>query len=234
MSSSAFAGWTADRARALRIVSLVVVALFASACHRGSVPLLAAKPPKLDAASPDSFVVRFETTRGTIDLTVHRDWSPRGADRIHWLVRNGFYDGVRFFRVVPGFVVQFGISPDTAVARVWKSRSIADDSVTRSNVRGTLSFATSGKDTRTVQLFINVNDNGRLDSRGFSPLAQVVAGMSVVDSLYSGYGEGAPRGAGPSQERMEKEGDAYITRDFPRLDRIVRASVVQEFGTRRR
>jgi peptidyl-prolyl cis-trans isomerase A (cyclophilin A) len=148
---------------------------------------------------------------------------------LYWLVRHRFYDGARFFRVVPGFVVQFGISPDTAVSRAWRARRISDDSVKRSNVRGTLSFATGGPNTRTVQLFINIADNARLDARGFSPLAQVVSGMRVVDSLYSGYGEGAPRGKGPEQGRMEKEGDAYIVRDFPLLDRIVRTRVTQEY-----
>lgn len=206
-----------------------MTALLATACHRGGVTLSSNDLPKLDAAAPDSFVVRFETSRGPFDLKVHRDWSPRGADRLYWLVRHRFYDGVRFFRVVPGFVVQFGISPDTAVSRNWKSRRIADDSVTRSNVRGTLTFATAGPNTRTVQLFINIADNARLDARGFSPLAQVVDGMPVVDALYSGYGEGAPRGKGPEQGRMEKEGDAYIARDFPLLDRIIRTRMLEEF-----
>ncbi|MEO7962544.1 MAG: peptidylprolyl isomerase [Gemmatimonadaceae bacterium] len=221
-------------ARRIARVSLVAsVGFLIAACHRGSSPLLASNPPRLDAMAPDSFVVRFETTRGDFDLKVHRDWSPRGSDRLHWLISHGFYDRARFFRVVPGFIVQFGISADTAVARAWKPHRITDDPVARSNVRGTLSFATSGPNTRTVQLFINTNDNARLDQRGFSPLAQVIAGMPVVDSLYSGYGEGAPRGSGPSQELIEREGDAYLARNFPKLDQILRARMMQVYSARR-
>jgi peptidyl-prolyl cis-trans isomerase A (cyclophilin A) len=196
--------------------------------------LLAPEPQQLDAAGPDSFVVRFETTKGNFDLKVHRDWAPRGADRLHWLARHGFYDRVRFFRVVPDFVVQFGIPADTAVTRVWRERRFGDDSVTRSNVRGTLSFATGGPNTRTTQLFINLKDNTRLDHLGFAPIAQVVVGMEVVDSLYRGYGEGAPRGKGPSQGRINAEGDSYLAREFPLLDQVRRARVVQEWRRRGR
>lgn len=215
--------------RRARIVAATLALFAGAACHRAGSPLTSPRPDKLDAAAPDSFVVTFETSRGAFDLMVHRDWAPRGADRLHWLITHHFYDGVRFFRVVPNFVVQFGIAPDTAVSRTWKMRRIDDDSVRRSNVRGTLSFATSGPNTRTVQLFINIADNARLDSRGFAPFAQVVSGMGVVDSLYSGYGEGPPRGKGPDQGRMEKEGDTYIARDFPMLDRIVRARVSRAY-----
>ena len=180
----------------------------------------------LDAAGPDSFTVRFTTTHGLFDLKVHRDWSPRGADRIYWLVNHKFYDGARFFRVVPNFVVQFGMPPDTVVNRTWKDRRIPDDTVKRGNVRGTLSFATGGKDTRTTQLFINLKDNQRLDPLGFSVVAQVVAGMPVVDSLYQGYGDGPPRGKGPSQDSIAKLGESYLARGYPKLDKIVMARVV--------
>ena len=209
-----------------RLFPLLVAAALAGACHRPS-PLLAPTPKGLDAVGPDSFVVRFTTTKGLFDLKVHRDWSPRGADRLYWLFSHGYYDGVRFFRVVPNFVAQFGMSPDTAVTRAWSERRFPDDSVTRSNVRGTLSFATGGPNTRTTQLFINLRDNTRLDARGFSVLAQVVSGMPVVDSLYQGYGEGEPRGKGPSQDRIAKEGEAYLAKDFPLLDKVVTARVVQ-------
>jgi len=207
------------------LVLLLAAAALVGACHHPN-PLLAPTPKGLDAAGPDSFVVRFATTKGLFDLKVHRDWSPKGADRLYWLFTHRYYDGVRFFRAVPNFVVQFGMSPDTAVTRAWTDRHFADDSVTRSNVRGTLSFATGGPNTRTTQLFINLKDNSRLDSRGFSVLAQVIAGMPVVDSLYQGYGEGEPRGKGPSQDRIAKEGEAYLARDFPLLDKIVTARVV--------
>jgi peptidyl-prolyl cis-trans isomerase A (cyclophilin A) len=203
-------------------------ALLLAACHRPA-PLTAPTPDKLDAVAPDSFTVRFTTTRGPFDLKVHRDWSPRGADRIYWLVNHKFYDGVRFFRAVPDFVVQFGMHGDTAVNRVWKDRRFADDSVTRGNVRGTLSFATGGPNTRTTQLFINLKDNTRLDARGFSVLGQVVAGMNVVDSLYQGYGDGPPRGKGPSQELIASQGESYLAREFPKLDRVVTARVVKRW-----
>jgi len=213
--------------RSLSLLLLCAAAL-GGACHRAA--LLTAPTPKgLDAAGPDSFTVRFTTTRGPFDLKVHRDWSPRGADRLFWLVNNRYYDGVRFFRTVPNFVVQFGLSGDTAVSRGWRDMRFADDTVKRGNVRGTLSFATGGPNTRTTQLFINLKDNQRLDPMGFSVAAQVVAGMAVVDSLYRGYGEGPPRGTGPSQDLISKEGEAYLAREFPRLDKIVKARVVQRW-----
>jgi peptidyl-prolyl cis-trans isomerase A (cyclophilin A) len=199
-----------------------------AACHRTS-PLLSPAPGKLDTVSPDSFTVRFTTTRGDFDLKVHRDWSPRGADRLYWLFQHKYYDRVRFFRVVPNFVVQFGMHGDTAINRAWKDRRFADDSVLRSNVRGTLSFATGGPNTRTTQVFINLKDNQRLDRLGFSVVAQVVAGMNVVDSLYKDYGDGPPRGKGPSQDTIAKDGEAYLAREFPKLDRVVTARVVKRW-----
>lgn len=207
---------------------MIAAAAFAAACHR-PVPLTSPAPKGLDAVGPDSFTVRFTTTRGPFDFKVHRDWSPRGADRIYWLVSNGYYDGVRFFRAVPNFVVQFGMNGDTAVQRAFRERRIPDDTVKRGNVRGTLSFAMGGPNTRTTQLFINLKDNQRLDPLGFSVVAQVVAGMGVVDSLYQGYGDGAPRGKGPSQDTISKEGEAYLARDFPLLDQVITARVVRRW-----
>ncbi len=214
----------------MRRLSLLLLcgAALGGACHRAT-PLTAPSPKGLDVAGPDSFTVRFTTTRGPFDLKVHRDWSPRGADRLYWLVNHRYYDGVRFFRAVPNFVVQFGMSGDTTVTRLWRDRRFADDTVARGNVRGTLSFATGGPNTRTTQLFISLRNNQRLDAMGFSVTAQVVAGMDVVDSLYQGYGEGAPRGKGPSQDRIAKEGEAYLAREFPRLDKVVKARVVQRW-----
>ncbi len=205
-----------------------------AACHRTPPSVLRAAPAALDAPAPDSFVVRFETTKGDIDLMVHRDWAPRGADRIHGLVRLGYYDGARFFRAVPNFVVQFGLAADPAATAAVREQRIADDSVRRSNVRGTLSFAAAGPNTRTTQLFINLKDNQRLDRLGFAVVGQVVAGMEVVDALYTGYGEGAPRGQGPTQDRIVKEGEAYLAKEFPRLDQVRRARVVKRFGAARR
>jgi peptidyl-prolyl cis-trans isomerase A (cyclophilin A) len=216
------------RRPAVRLATVLLVAALAAACHR-TAPLTTPAPADLDVAGPDSFTVRVTTTRGAFDLKVHRDWAPRGADRMHWLVTHRFYDGARFFRVVPNFVVQFGLSGDTAVNRNWKERRFADDTVKRGNVRGTLSFATGGPNTRTTQLFINLKENQRLDGMGFAVVAQVIAGMGVVDSLYAGYGDGPPRGKGPSQDTIARDGEAYLAREFPKLDQILTARVVQRW-----
>jgi peptidyl-prolyl cis-trans isomerase A (cyclophilin A) len=210
-------------------VLLAVVTL--AACAR-TPPLLSPDPRLLDAVGPDSFTVAVTTSRGTFALKLHRDWSPRGSDRLFYLFRARYYDGVRFFRTVDNFVTQFGISGDTAVSRVWRDRKFADDTVARSNVRGTLTFATGGPNTRTTQLFINYKDNSRLDRLGFAVVGQVVTEMGVVDSLYKGYGEGASRGQGPSQDRIGSEGNAYLIRDFPRLDYIIKARVAEEWHHR--
>lgn len=222
---------TAHR-RIARLATFACVVLLA-ACHRAQPSVQAGGAASLDLAAPDSFVVRFATSRGDIDLMVHRDWAPRGADRIYGLVRHGYFDGARFFRAVPNFVVQFGIAADPAATAAVREMRIPDDSVLRSNVRGTLSFAAAGPNTRTSQLFLNLKDNQRLDRLGFAVVAQVVAGMEVVDSLYTGYGEGAPRGQGPTQERITREGEAYLSKDFPLLDQIRRATITRRYGTRR-
>jgi len=176
--------------------------------------------------APDTFRARFETTKGVFVIEVQRAWAPRGADRFYNLVRSGYYDGVRFFRVLPSFMAQFGIHGDSAVSAVWHNKYIPDDPVRRTNVRGMVSFATAGPGTRTTQLFINFGNNDRLDAMGFAPFGEVVEGMEVVDQLYDGYGEGAPRGRGPSQERMQAEGNRFLERQFPRLDAVKRARIV--------
>jgi len=163
--------------------------------------------------------VKFTTTKGDFSIRVVRAWAPLGADRFRELVESGFYDGARFFRVVPGFVVQFGIAADPAVTKKW-DRAFADDPVLEGNKRGRLVFATGGPNTRTTQLFINYKDNLRLDKMGFSAFGEVVDGMAVVDSIYSGDGEK------PDQDRIEKEGNAYLEREFPKLDFIKSARVV--------
>jgi peptidyl-prolyl cis-trans isomerase A (cyclophilin A) len=175
--------------------------------------------------APDSFRVRVSTTKGDFVIMVHRAWAPRGADRFYNLVRSGFYDGVRFFRVLPGFMAQFGIHGDTAVTTAWRARVIPDDPVRRTNGRGMVTYATAGPGTRTTQVFINYGDNNRLDASGFAPFGQVVEGMDVVDTLFGGYGEGAPNGRGPDQYRLNVEGEKYLARQFPRLDKINRATV---------
>lgn len=168
--------------------------------------------------APDSFRVTFETTRGPFVVQIERAWAPKGADRFHTLVTDGFFDDARFFRVVPGFVVQFGLNADPARNKPWDKR-LPDDSVTHTNARGTIVFATQGPNTRTHQLFINLADNPQLDGMGFAPIGRVVDGMSVVDSLYGAYGES------PDQELIQRAGNSYLDRDFPKLDRIKSAKV---------
>ena len=175
--------------------------------------------------APDSFRVRFATTKGDFLVAVKRAWAPHGADRFYNLVRSGYYDGVRFFRVIPGFMAQFGLHGDTAVTAAWRERRIPDDPVRRSNQRGMVTFATAGPGTRTTQVFINYRDNSRLDADGFAPFGEVVEGMDVVDKLYGGYGEGAPGGRGPDQMRIHIEGEKYLARQFPKLDKITKARV---------
>ena len=181
--------------------------------------------PAFATQAPDSFRARFATTKGDFVIAVHRAWAPLGADRFYHLVRSGYYDGLRFFRVMPGFMAQFGIHADTAVTTAWRERRIADDPVRRTNIRGMVTFATAGPGTRTTQIFINYGNNDRLDAMGFAPFGQVVEGMEVVDQLYGGYGEGAPAGRGPEQFRLNIEGEKYLARQFPRLDKINKATI---------
>ena len=185
------------------------------------------KPDKNAIATPDSFKVAFETSKGNFTVMAHRDWAPHGVDRFYHLVQLGYFDDARFFRVLSGFMAQFGMNGNPRVTAAWEPLTIADDSVKQSNVRGMVTFAAgSAPDTRSTQLFVNYADNRNLDGMRFAPIGQVVDGMSVVDSLYSGYGEGAPDGAGPSQERIGSEGNAYLTKNFPKLDFIKTARVV--------
>lgn len=184
-------------------------------------------PASLNEKAPATYKAKFETSKGTFVIEVHRDWAPNGADRFYNLVKNGFYNDARFFRVIEGFMVQFGISGNPDLSAVWRDARIPDDPVKQSNTRGTVSFATAGPGTRTTQVFINFGDNAALDGQGFSPFGQVVSGMDVVDSLFSGYGEGAPRGAGPDQGRVQMQGNAYLITDFPKLDYVKKATIEQ-------
>ena len=196
-------------------------------------PLRTPDPKRLDAPGPDSFTVHFVTSRGPFDVRVHRDWAPRGADRVYYLARAHFFDGVRFFRAVDKFVAQFGLHGDTAVSRAWRGTRIQDDTARKSNVRGTLSFAAGGANTRTTQMYVNFGDNSRLDRTGFAVFGQVIRGMdAVVDSIYKGYGEGAPRGQGPSQDSISRQGNAYLIRGFPKLDYVITARVTEEWHSR--
>ena len=188
---------------------------------------VAAARPTLDPLSadmhveaPSTYRARFETSVGAFIVEVTRAWAPGGADRFYNLVRGGFFDGTRFFRVIEGFMVQFGLNGDPAINTRWRSATIPDDPVRQHNVRGTLTFATAGENTRTTQLFINFGDNTRLDSQGFAPLGRVVEGMDVVDRIYSVYGEG------PNQGLIQMRGNAYLAAQFPKLDTIARATIV--------
>jgi peptidyl-prolyl cis-trans isomerase A (cyclophilin A) len=190
-------------------------------------------PALLDPANakdkaPDSFKARFTTTKGVFVVQVQRAWAPNAADRFYDLVKLGFFDDTRFFRAVDGFMVQFGLSGDPAVSRKWQQANITDDPVTQSNKRGFITFAqTNAPNTRSTQVFINLADNARLDPMRFAPFGQVVQGMDIVDSLYKGYGEGAPMGAGPDQSRIQAMGNAYLDAAFPKLDAIKHAEIVK-------
>lgn len=178
--------------------------------------------------APDSFRVAFETSKGRFVIEAHRGWAPVGADRFYNLVRHGYYDDSRFYRVVAGFIVQFGLAGDPAVTAVWLDRTIEDDPVRETNTRGRIAYAMTGPDTRATQVYISLIDNVRLDSTGFAPFGEVVEGMEVVDRLYAGYGETAGGGmrAG-NQGRIIAEGNARLDRDFPFLDRIFLARIVR-------
>jgi len=190
-------------------------------------PSALANPAAATERAPARFRARFDTTKGPFVIEVQRDWAPRGADRFYNLVKAGYFDDVRFFRVIQGFMVQFGIHGNPAVGGAWREASIPDDPVTQSNRRGMVTFATAGPNTRTTQVFVNFKDNTFLDGQGFAPFGRVVEGMDVVDSLYAGYGEGAPRGAGPRQDRAQAEGNAYFRQDFPKLDAVRTARLVK-------
>jgi peptidyl-prolyl cis-trans isomerase A (cyclophilin A) len=216
----------------MRRIVVLGAALLLGACMK-TPPLISPAPELVRAAAaagPDSFVVHVHSSKGEFDVKVHRDWSPLGSDRVYYLARAHYYDGARFFRAVENFVVQFGINGNPAVNAAWEKTSFPDDTARRSNVRGTVTFAAgSNPGSRTVQLFINYKDNSRLDHLRFAVLGQVVAGMPVVDSLYKGYGDGAPRGKGPDQDRIEKEGNPYLIKDFPLLDYIITARVTDSW-----
>jgi peptidyl-prolyl cis-trans isomerase A (cyclophilin A) len=184
-------------------------------------------PASLNEKAPAVYQAKFDTSKGPFVVEVHRDWAPNGADRFYNLVKNGFYNDVRFFRVLEGFMAQFGINGDPSLSAVWRNANIKDDPVKVSNGRGTITFATAGPNTRTTQVFINFGDNAGLDGQGFSPFGKVVSGMDVVDSLYGGYGEGAPRGAGPDQGQVQAQGNAYLQQDYPKLDYVKTATIVQ-------
>ena len=177
------------------------------------------KPETLNEKAPETYRAKFTTTKGDFVVEVTRAWSPIGSDRFYNLVKNGFFTDAAFFRVVPNFVVQFGLSANPEISKAWEHANIQDDPVKQTNRRGSVTFATAGPNTRTTQLFINLVDNPRLDSMGFAPIGTVVEGMDVVDKLYSGYGES------PNQSLITNEGKAYLDKSFPQLDTIKAAAI---------
>jgi len=203
-------------------IQTIAAALFvaATACAQDSGPLR--NPRTLTEQAPATFTVAFDTSKGRFVANVHRDWAPLGVDRFYNLVKNGFFDDVRFFRVIGGQLAQFGMHGDPAVQDAWRDADIQDDPVRHPNVRGTISFASRGPNTRTTQLFINLRDNTPYDRLGFSPIAEIVSGMDVVDQLYSAYQER------PEQPLIDEEGNAYLKREFPNLDYIQKTTILPE------
>jgi len=187
------------------------------------------KPALLKDQAPETYQVKFDTTRGEFTITVTRAWAPLGADRFYNLVKHHYFDNARFFRVVPNFVVQFGLSANPAVNAAWEKATIKDDPRNQSNKPGTLVFATAGPNTRTTQLFINLKDNGpNLDAQGFTPFGQVNGdGMKVVEMLYDQYGESA----GMDQENISKGGENFIATHWPKLDTIKSATLIGAAAT---
>jgi len=184
-------------------------------------------PAQLSETAPAKYQVRFDTSKGEFIVEVTREWAPNGADRFYNLVKNGFYDDCRFFRVHEGFMVQFGISGNPQIARALANARIPDDPAKKSNLRGYITFAMGGPNTRTTQVFISFKDNTFLDSQNFPPFGKVTKGMNVVDSLYSGYGEIPSQGGkGPDPNRIFQEGNAYLEKTFPKLDYIKTATII--------
>ena len=207
-------------------VAAVALAAFVTvpAIVSGQVDLSKAKlrtPADLKDKAPDVFKVNVDTSAGAFVVEVHRDWAPKGADRFYNLVKNGYYNDCRFFRVVPNFMVQFGINGDPKLAPIWKAATLTDDPVKESNKRGYITFATAGPNSRTTQLFINYKDNASLDRQGFAPFGQVISGMDVVDKINPQYREQ------PNQGRIQAEGNAYLAQAFPKLDYIKKATIAK-------
>jgi peptidyl-prolyl cis-trans isomerase A (cyclophilin A) len=213
--------------RTLAGAALVAIALAAGLSAEQTAPRKSLMvPANLKETAPETYNVTFDTSIGAFVIKVTRAWAPNGADRFYNLVKNGFYDEARFFRAVPNFMVQFGLHANPTVTKVWQSARIAPDKVTQSNRKGFITFAMGATpDTRTTQVFINFRNNTNLDGMGFAPFGEVVSGIEVVDKIYTGYGEGAPRGSGPPQGRVAAEGNAYLIKSFPKMDYIKTATI---------
>lgn len=206
------------------VFAVAILAMFAGAAAAQAPSLK--NPASLKEQAPATYKVKFDTSVGVFVIQVNRDWAPLGADRFYNLVKNGFYDEARFFRAISGFMVQFGINGDPAVSAAWRNARIGVDRVKQSNKPMYITYAMGGSpDTRTTQVFINYGNNANLDGMGFAPFGEVIVGKDVVNKIYTGYGEGAPRGKGPEQGRVQMEGNAYLMKDFPKLDFIKTATI---------
>jgi peptidyl-prolyl cis-trans isomerase A (cyclophilin A) len=244
VSSGNLVSWLRTRAGGLSAAALTVLLVGCGGGEQAeeAAPDTTPAPPPINlllyptapenlVEAPDTFRARFETNEGDFVIQVVKAWAPIGANRFYTLVRRGYYDQARFYRAIQGFMVQFGMHADPNVTNAWRQAPLQDEPVVQSNARGYVTFAKAATpNTRTTQLFINLVDNFRLDESGFAPFGRVVEGMDVVDRLYTGYGEGAPQGRGPSQPQIVAEGNAYLQRDFPDLDFIERATIEGEGG----
>jgi peptidyl-prolyl cis-trans isomerase A (cyclophilin A) len=205
------------------IVAAACLAL--TGCSSTPEPEKKAEAPRKEKA-PEVYQVNLDTSKAPVVIEVRREWAPLGADHFYNLVKTGFYDNARFFRIVRNFVVQFGIAANPDTHRLWESISLPDDPVQQPNARGTVTFATRGPNTRTTQIFINLRDNRQsLDSQGFAPFGKVTTGMDVVDSFYDSYGDMPPRGQGPDPKQIQLRGNEYLESRFPRLDYIKKATI---------
>lgn len=204
---------------------LLAIILTAAGCSEAPQPKPKAEAPR-PAPMPDVYRVKLETNKGDIVFEVRKEWAPRAAARFYELVTTGYYDGSRFHRVIRNYFAQFGIHRDPKMSQLWRELRFPDEPVKKSNKKGSMSFAQLGPNTRNVQVFLNLKDNVDLDKQGFPAFAQVVEGMDVAERLYSSYGELQPKGGGPDGVKAELQGNAYLESQFPRLDYIVKASVV--------
>ena len=212
---------SSSRSISALFAAALVLAVGVAACTAGGAQGCAlCDPAAFTGQAPATFQAAFDTTKGRFVVAVHRDWAPIGADRFYNLVKGGFFDEVRFFRVIGGQLAQFGMHGDPKVQDAWRDAVVRDDPVMHGNVRGTLSFASRGPNTRTTQLFVNLRDNTAYDRLGFAPFAEVVSGMDVVDGLFAGYEER------PEQPLIDEEGNEYLAREFPNLDYVKKAAIV--------
>jgi peptidyl-prolyl cis-trans isomerase A (cyclophilin A) len=211
----------------MRKLFLIAAAVYVAGCGSPEKPAEAPKKAaKRDGPMPGVYKVRFETTKGNFVVEVHKEWAPKGAERFWKLLNMRFFNDTRFFRVRPNFIVQFGLSGDPQTNSLLNAMPIEDDPVKQKNQKGMISFAQAGKNTRRTQVFINMKDNRSLDTDGFAPFGKIVEGMETVEHLYAGYGEWSPPGSGPSAARIQTQGNDYLDSQFPRLDKIKKAVIL--------